>query len=361
MNKKIYWIAGEYSGDAIASKIISALDSLALQNKYLVTHRGVGGIKMLNAGLKLLFSCDELSIMGFGEVIKKLIHLRKLIYKTVNDIENFNPEILITVDSPTFCNRIIDILRHRNKLPKLRYIHVVAPSVWAWRPKRAAKLGRRIHHLLCLMPFEPPYFTCHGLNTTFMGHPLIEEFGDNDLLKTSLTKSLDLDEKLKYQKEIIDGYESSLTCLLLGSRNQELSSHLNLFKKLTIKFPEKKFVIPTLPKYKNILSKCFPNALIVCDHNLKLYSMLSSQQAIAVSGTITLELALARVPSICVYRMSTLNATLARLFIDTPFISLPNILLQGKYVPEFLQERCTEKNVGELLINGTIQQQDHTF
>jgi lipid-A-disaccharide synthase len=172
--KKIYIIAGEASGDQIGAHLMAALKER--HSSY--TFYGIGGDKMKNAGLTSLFPMRELSIMGLAEIIPHIRHIFKRIKQTVTHIISVQPDILITIDSSGFTHRVIKRVKKQIKQRNLSYIpsvHYAAPPVWAWRPWRAKSVAKFLDHLLCLYPFEPPYFTKYGLKATFIGHPITEK------------------------------------------------------------------------------------------------------------------------------------------------------------------------------------------
>lgn len=193
--QKIYIIAGEPSGDFLGANLIKALKIL----NPTIHFRGIGGNLMELEGIKSLINQRDLGIIGFYEVIKKIFLIKKNIQKTLLDIEEFNPDILITIDFPGFAKEIIK----RTTISKK--IHYVAPSVWAWKENRAKWWAKNIQHMLCLFDFEPKYFTKLGLDATFVGHPIMQKIKN----KTSLKKDKVL--------------------IMPGSREQEIKNHLKIF------------------------------------------------------------------------------------------------------------------------------------
>ncbi|MDO4975043.1 MAG: lipid-A-disaccharide synthase, partial [Alphaproteobacteria bacterium] len=220
--KKIYIIAGEPSGDFLGACVLQELQKYSDFEIF-----GVGGNLMKTKGLKSLFDIKEISVGGLVEVIPHIFHIKTLINKTVNDIIAKNPDVLFTIDSPGFCFRVAKLVRKKN--PNIKLIHLVAPSVWAWRQGRAKGISKLYDHLLTLFDFEPKYFTKFGLKTTFVGHPAIEYFEEND-----------------YSKE-------DTLLLLPGSRKQEIESLLPIFLNVSEKLSFEKIIIPTLPSLLPIL------------------------------------------------------------------------------------------------------------
>ncbi|MGL5008239.1 MAG: lipid-A-disaccharide synthase, partial [Paracoccaceae bacterium] len=166
---KLFLVAGEPSGDRLGAALMAGLRQLRPD----VTFAGVGGPLMAAQGLTSLFPMEELSVMGLAEVLPKYVPLKRRIAEVAREVIADPPAALITIDSPDFCFRVARIVKAAN--PAQRTIHYVAPSVWAWRPGRAAKMARFIDHVLALLPFEPPLMAAHGMTCDFVGHPVVAE------------------------------------------------------------------------------------------------------------------------------------------------------------------------------------------
>src|SRR6056297_830858 len=164
---RVFLIAGEASGDRLGAALMAGLKSLESME-----FQGVGGHLMQAEGMSSLFDMDELSVMGLAEIIPKYSHLRRRLHQTANAVLEARPDVLITIDSPDFCLRVARMVRAKSDV---RTVHYVAPSVWAWRPGRAAKMARYIDHVLALLPFEPPYMEAAGMECDFVGHPVVSE------------------------------------------------------------------------------------------------------------------------------------------------------------------------------------------
>ncbi len=205
MAKKYFIIAGEASGDLLGSKLISEIK--ALENDGIFV--GVGGSLMQRAGLKTIFAMNDLAVMGFFEILPHLFKLIGRINQTARAILEEMPDYIITIDSPDFCFRVI------KKLPRnfSKKVHLIAPSVWAYRPGRAVKVARIYDLLLCILPFEPPYFEKYGLKSVFVGHPIIENAPD---LSLKIEKNFEFRQKYKIAQNDI------LLCLTPGSRISEV-------------------------------------------------------------------------------------------------------------------------------------------
>lgn len=164
---RVFLIAGEASGDKLGAALMAGLKSLTE-----VEFFGVGGPLMEAEGLQSRFPMDELSVMGIAEILPKYRHLMRRINETAEAVVQINPDVLITIDSPDFCLRVARRVKAKSQI---RTVHYVAPTVWAWRSGRAAKMAKVIDHVLALFPFEPPYMEAAGMECDFVGHPVVAE------------------------------------------------------------------------------------------------------------------------------------------------------------------------------------------
>ncbi len=336
MTKKIFLIAGEPSGDALGASLMEALKA---QSPEPIEFIGIGGDLMAEQGLDSLLPMEELCVMGLVEVLTHLPRLLRLINGVVEEVEKANPDVLITIDLPDFNFQVASRLKKRGTC-KAKRIHYVAPSVWAWRGKRAQKISAFLDGLICLLPFEPPYFKKYKLPTKFAGHPLSQK-NLEDIDGAAFRKSHDIDENA-----IVVG-------LLLGSRESELKKHGPAFREtmrvLFKHYPELILVVPTLPnlefQVREILAGTRTNAMIITDANKKYEAFAACNAALAVSGTVGLELAYMGVPHIIGYKMHPLTYVIARLMVKTKYGHLANILLEDEVVPEYLQGRCSPINL----------------
>lgn len=339
--KKIYVIAGEPSGDFLGASIVKALQLISSSQLSLV---GIGGSHLEAVGVKSIFPMKELSLMGFFEIIPNLPNLIMRFQQTLDDIQRTQPDLVLSIDAPDFNFRLGP---HIKKMG-IPMIHVGAPTVWAWRPGRAEKIARFLSHLLVLLPFEPPYFEKEGLRCTFMGHPLIEK----ELHK--------VDPKAFFNTYALPTSDPVL-CILLGSRPAEVKRHLPIFMD-TIEIIRQKVrnlhcVVPTLPQFRTLITEAFEERMLpafIMDQETEKYSaMRAATAALAVSGTVSLELALCGTPMVIAYKMNPLTYGLARLLVHPPYISFPNLILNQPIVPECIQQACDpftlSKNLLELL------------
>ena len=331
---KIYIIAGEPSGDLLASRLMRTMSS-----KYPdVQFFGVGGEAMEREGFKSLFNIAELAVMGIFEVIPSIPRILKRIHQTISDIEKIKPDAVITVDSWSFSARIHKILR-KKKFKKLQ-IHYVAPQVWAWKKQRARTMHKYIDLVLTLFPYEPKYFTPYNLRTEFVGHPVIESpvlYGNQD--------------EFRHRFNIAD--DAPIMTILPGSRKTEIARLLPVFLKAAETFYQKHpnyvFVLPTLQTVENQVRELTKNTklplIILNTENDRYDAFQSTDIAIAASGTVALELAIINIPHIIAYKVAPLTAFLARHLLKIEFVNLTNILLGREVVPELLQENCTPDKI----------------
>ena len=320
--KKIYVIVGEESGENIAVDIISKLKRITNLELY-----GVGGAKLEELGLKSIFPFTELSIMGLIEILPKIPKLIFLINKTVMDITKVNPDLIITVDSPDFSFRVLKKIKEKKS--NFKTLHIVAPTVWAWKSKRAKKISKYVDNLFVLFPFEKKYFLPHGIKTTFIGHPFL------DKIKTEVNKTNNI---LGFNKKVI--------AIFPGSRKKEIIRHLNLILSYLSKNKYSKnfvFIVIGVDRYISIIENYTKKYLNILDiHVLKSskyknFSLKYSHYAIAVSGTISLELALCKIPLIVVYRLNFLSFFFIKKLVKVKYVSLANIILNKSIIPELIQ------------------------
>tara|TARA_B100001123_G_C15304350_1_gene1022104 strand:- start:941 stop:2068 length:1128 start_codon:yes stop_codon:yes gene_type:complete len=336
-------VAGEPSGDQLGGGLMAAL-----QNQFgkRVTFLGIGGEQMTSEGLKSLFPMSDLSVMGFVEVLPKLSVLRRRLRDTAEEIRKINPDVLVTIDSPGFNFRLVELLQDLN-FPK---IHYVAPTVWAWRPSRAKKMSKFYDHLMVLLPFEPEYFNYDNMKCTFVGHPVTEELPDK--------LGINFRDKQNISKKTILG-------VFPGSRKAEVLRMLPVFEKtvkqLSVKFPELEIIITTIPHLSSLVrsmtSSWNSNVILVDSFSERKGAQKACDVALAASGTITTELAAAKVPVIVGYKVAPITAFIARRLLKVSYVSLLNIATGRRVLPEFLQQECNPRRLSdaitELLVDKT--------
>jgi len=349
-NRPLFFlIAGEASGDLLGARLMAALKKRTQGN---VQFAGVGGPRMQAEGMDLLFPQAELAHFGFFELIGHIPHILKRIRETSQAIKRQQPAALITIDAPDFCFRVAK----KVKATKIPLIHYVAPTVWAWRPKRAHTIAQFLTHLLTLLPFEPPYFTKEGLGCTFVGHPIVENGADKGQAQRF------------YDRHGLTPSTQLLT-VLPGSRRSEVARLMPIFgatlHRLKQQHPALHVVIPVAPMMAASLkeqARLWDVPVIITETDDDKYdAFAASRAALACSGTVALELALARLPAVITYKISTLTYYLYRRLIKVRFANLVNIMHDRMVVPELLQQDCTPEKlasaVHDLLSQETLRQQ----
>ncbi len=339
MTNKIFLIAGEHSGDVLGAGLMKALKNLGSQE-----FAGVGGSLMEEQGMKSLIPMEELCVMGLWEIIGQLPRLIRLIEAVVLEIEKFNPDILITIDLPDFNNVVAARLKKRGKC-KAKIIHYVAPSVWAWRPGRAKLIARYLDGLMCLFPHEPPYFTKHGLKTEYVGHPMIE----HDPSKA---------DGARFRKMFLIKPDVPVLGLFFGSRDTEIEMHSEILKDVASaiyeQHPDLHVVIPTIPRLEYEAKKLIEDvpypAFVLVNPDDKWDEFAACNAALAVSGTVGLELAYMGVPHVVAYKMHPVSWMAVKLIVKTKFAHLANILLGERVIPEFLQSKCNSLEIAREML-----------
>lgn len=329
----VYLIAGEPSGDVLGMRLMEGLKHIAGDRE--IQFSGVGGPLMSGSGLDSLFAMDELTVMGLAEVLPRIPGILRRIRETADDIKTKKPDVVVTIDAPDFCFRVAKKLTGSD----VRIVHYVAPSVWAWRPGRAKKVAKLVDHVMCLLPFEPPYFERAGVDATFVGHSILESGADGG------------DGKAFRDRHGITADERVLLALP-GSRMSEISRLVDIFgetiRRTTAITGPCRVVIPTLTSISNevrVRTSDWDNVLITDDAAEKYDAFAAADAAIAASGTVSLELAMAGVPSLIAYRVAPLSAFIAKRLIRVEYASIVNLILDKPAIPEFLQDDCTPENM----------------
>ncbi len=329
---KIFIIAGEDSGDKLGSAIIYSLRE-KLDNP--PSFVGIGGTEMINRGLNSIFLMSELSVMGFVEIAYNYKNLKKRLDQTVSAILDEKPDILLTIDSPEFCFRVAKKVKVANK--NIPIVHYVAPTVWAWRPKRARAISNYIDHVMALFPFEPPYFHRVGLSCDFVGHPIVSEEIATDENIIDLKKEYSLSD------------EPTILCLP-GSRKSEIDRLMPTFGESLIKFsrliPNANFILPSTPhlyEYSKQYLKFLPsNTVFLSPEEIGIDKYLAfkkasfkiSDLALAASGTVSLELAANNTPMVIGYDMSYFSRQIVQLMMLTNTVTLVNLITGNRHIPE---------------------------
>jgi lipid-A-disaccharide synthase len=336
--RKIFLIATEESGDRLGAALMKVLRQ---RLGGAVRFVGVGGQSMAREGLTSLFPIELLSIMGLAAVVKQLPKIMRLIRGTANAVTEASPDILVIIDSPDFTHRVARRVRARD--PSIPIIDYVSPSVWAWRPGRARAMCGYVDHVLALLPFEPEaYSRLRGPPCSYVGHPLIEQIG-------SLRPGADERERRDAPPPVL--------LVLPGSRRSEVRHHMAVFGETLGRLQDEgvafELILPTMPHLQEAVAdgvkswKVAPK--IVIGEQEKRAAFRIARAALAKSGTVTLELALAGVPMVTAYRTGAVEAWILVRAINLQSVILANLVVGENVVPEFLQQDCTPEKLSQAL------------
>ena len=344
----VFVIAGEPSGDQLGAHLMAGLKSLVPD----VTFTGVGGSGMTSEGLDSMFDMNELSVMGFVEVLPRLPALLRRIKEVSNRIIAERPDILVTIDSPDFCLRVAR--KARAEFPALNVSHYVAPSVWAWRPERAAKMSNHVDHVLALLPFEPPFMEKAGMTCDFVGHPAATFPVITDA------------EKQEFRRSHGIGLHDPVLCMLPGSRRSEISHHSRIFREclqvVSEAIPGVRTVVPVAPNVADLVQVSFANSPTnpvflhpgngdrETELRRKLTAFAAADAALAVSGTVSLELASQATPMVIAYTTGKISQWIIKkkYLLDTA--TLVNLVSDTRAVPEFIFDNFRTDQIAPALI-----------
>ena len=329
--KKIFILTGEPSGDKLASKVISQLQ----KNDPNIEYSCVGGTHLNSLGIKSIFDLKEITYIGFTSVLLNIFKIKNKINKTVEEIIKFNPDILFSVDSPDFTLRVAEKVKKINN--EIKTVHYVAPQVWVWREGRVKKFKKFLDHILLLFDFEKKYFDKENIPNTFVGHPLLEQETKN---RTDLSNIISSDKKII---SLFCGSRSSEVNLLLPI----LIDFINLMNK---KFDNFTFVFHATDENKNLINvkinnTNLENVEVISDENIKKQILNNSIFAVSKSGTISLEICNAKVPSIIIYKMNFLNFLIVKMLVKIKFANIINIINNKEIIPELIQKECNAKEI----------------
>jgi lipid-A-disaccharide synthase len=336
--RKIFLIATEESGDRLGAGLMKVLRQ---RLGGAVRFDGVGGQQMAREGLTSLFAIEELSIIGLAGVVTQLPKILRLIRSTSAVAAQTSPDILVIIDSPDFTHRVAKRVRARD--PSIPIIDYVSPSVWAWRPGRARAMRAYVDHVLGLLPFEPAeYARLRGPPCSYVGHPLTEQIA---------TLRPNPDEQRRRDQA------PPVLLVLPGSRRSEIRHHLAVFgetlDRLNAEGVAFEPILPTMPHLQEAVREGVKNwkvePRIVIGEPEKRAAFRIARAALAKSGTVTLELALAGVPMVTAYRVGAVEAWIMRRAIRVNSVILANLVIAENVVPEFLQEECTTDKLSRAL------------
>ncbi|MDG1068989.1 MAG: lipid-A-disaccharide synthase [Sulfitobacter sp.] len=337
---RVFILAGEPSGDKLGGALMAGLKSL----RPAVVFQGIGGPHMQAEGLESRFDMAELSVMGLAEILPKYRHLKRRIAQTAEAVIAMQPDVLITIDSPDFSLRVAKLVKARSRI---RTVHYVAPTVWAWRPKRAGKMARFIDHVLALLPFEPPLMQAAGMRCDFVGHPVVAE------------PVATVEEAQAFRAAHGIG-DAPLLMVLPGSRKSEVARLGARFAQtvalVKARHPDMQIVVPAAAPVADAvlhLTADWPDTKVL-DPRWQDYADAMTQKraafraadvAIAASGTVSLELAAADTPMVIAYDMSPLSRFIIgrMLLVDT--VTLVNLVSETRVVPEFIGKACAPKGI----------------
>ncbi|MEM1274620.1 MAG: lipid-A-disaccharide synthase [Pseudomonadota bacterium] len=348
MSQSVFLIAGEASGDSLGAALMAQLKTLNSE----VTFHGIGGPKMIAEGLESLFPMDELSVMGLTEVLPRLPGLLRRARETVEAVAEAAPAALITIDSPDFCLRVAK--RAKAASPELRTIHYVAPTVWAWRPGRAAKMAGFIDHVLALFPFEPPLMQKAGMGCDFVGHPIVSE----PVATAPEIAAFRADHHLG---------EAPILLVLPGSRAGEVNRLAPIFgdvvRKVLSQAPGARVVVPAAPavagRVAELLSAWAGAPVILDPRELspegfaqaKRAAFAAADVALAASGTVSLELAAADTAMVIAYDLAPLSRLLIGAMLKVDTVTLVNLVSDTRAVPEFLGRACKPAPISQAVLD----------
>ena len=335
--KKIFILTGEASGDKLASKVIADLKKLNTNIEYL----SVGGENLKKIGIRSIYDLKEITYLGFTNVILNIFKIKNKINETIKAIEEFKPDILFTVDSPDFTFRVAKRVKLKN--PKIKTIHYVSPQVWVWREGRIKKIKKFIDHILLLFNFEKTYYEKENMSHEFVGHPLLD---------TKIDGAIDINQIL--------GKNEAIISIFAGSRKSEIDVLtpilLNFIKLMNKKYNDFSYVFHSTKEYSDLIQSYIKqsdlkNCQVISDNKIKNYILKKSIFAVSKSGTVSLEICNAKIPSIILYKINLINFLIIKMLIKTKFANIINIAAKKEIIPELLQSNCNPKKIFEVVSN----------
>lgn len=348
---RVYLVAGEASGDRLGAALMAGLRALVPELEFY----GVGGQSMQAEGLHSLFAMEELSVMGIAEVLPKYRALMRRIEQVSADVLDLQPDVLVTIDSPDFGLRVARRVRAASKI---RTVHYVAPSVWAWRPGRAAKMAECVDQVLALLPFEPPYMQAAGMRCDFVGHPVVAEPVPTGKEIAAFRAEVGLDD-------------APVVLVLLGSRKGEVSRLASVFgdalRPVIKAHPGARVVVPAAQGVADAVQSAvqgWPGEPLVLDPRAvpvavrearKRLAFAAADVALAASGTVSLELAATGTPMVIAYDMNWFSWQIISRMVRLETVTLVNLVSKQLVVPEFLGPACQPAPIAAAL-NGLLDE-----
>lgn len=341
---KIFIVAGEHSGDALGAKLMAALARASAQP---LSYAGVGGELMEAEGLVSLFPISDVAVMGPGAILRRLGPIVRRVYRTIDAAIAFSPDVVVIIDAPEFTHAIAKRIRKRR--PEIPIVDYVSPTVWAWRPGRAKAMKPYVDHLLALLPFEPEaHARLGGPVCSYVGHPLAECIDEIRAIDPEpLAVRLGLDRS------------RPVLVVLPGSRRSEVGRLLEVFRataeRICATGPAPEIIIPVVSSVREMIEESLPRwpvkPHVVMGDDDKWRAFRLARAALAASGTVTLELAVAGAPMVIAYKVEPWIVPLLRRLIKVDMAGLPNLILAEKIFPEFIQEACTPDALGEAVLS----------
>ena len=345
---KVFIVAGEASGDLLGAALMRGLSQLLEEPPEFI---GVGGEEMLSEGLSSLFPMHEISIMGINEILSNYMSLRKRIRQTARAVLDEKPDVFITVDLPEFNLRVAERVRKQSHIP---IVHYVAPTVWAWRPKRADHMAKFVDHVLALFPFEPRYMREAGMSCDFVGHPIAQYPVASEADAAIFREDFDLSD------------DPIILCLP-GSRRSEVKRLTPIFTQalsaIRERHPNIQFVMPLAPAVAaevNLILSIFDLEVKVIDprdispalaQSYKRAAFNAADIALAASGTVSLELAANSVPMVIGYDMGWLSRQIIGRMVKTDTVTLVNLVSETRHIQEYIGPKCTASNLAEAILD----------
>ncbi|MAD23949.1 MAG: lipid-A-disaccharide synthase [Verrucomicrobiales bacterium] len=358
--KTIFLIAGEASGDTLGAELINSIRNQP--NGKNIEFIGTGGQKMKTAGLQQLFDLTEHAVVGFWEVLKNYFKFRRLFQQLINLAIKNEPDAIVLIDYPGFNLRFARAIRNHQRQgtgafkkwqPKI--IAFVSPQIWAWKENRLKQITSDFDLMLSIFPFEKSWYAKRApkFAVEFVGHPLVDRFSAE---KTENNKTLSNPDLFTDQPEVL---------LLPGSRQRELEKHLPvMLDAVTIIAAEIKIKVRiVLPNEKmlSLAKNIVPTGteILLQIGNLE-ESLNQASLTIASSGTVTMECAWFKVPTVVVYKTSLITYTIGKILVKVPYMAMPNILAEEEIFPEFLQNEATSDNIAKaslLILKDSTERQ----
>ena len=324
---RYFLIAGEASGDMHAARLMQALKARDTQAEFFF----FGGDRMQAAGGQLLLHYRQMAFMGFWEVAKNLRSIARNLRLAKTEIRRCRPDALILIDFPGFNLRIADWAKEQG----LKVFYYISPQIWAWKEKRIEKIRRVTDRVFVILPFEKDFYARHGMEVTYVGHPILEQMPSEEELLQGLSPNVTLPDGSPLPPE------QPLIALLPGSRKQEVQRILPLMLKLPARFPQHRFLIAAAPGlddafFQHIFRREGQSLPLLRHQNQAL--LRRAEAAVVCSGTATLETALLGTPQVVGYRSSPLSYAIAKRLVKVPYISLVNLILNQALLTELIQK-----------------------